>query len=112
MEANGTGLGEGVGDKNVSKEIEDESQVEGLKDEKDDTDGEAERAEEDDAIEMNEDMGGQLQYVPDAEYEQQEDDSEEQNDEDLDEQIGDLDAHDPSAVDEKLWGDETGPQDS
>ncbi|EED77198.1 predicted protein, partial [Postia placenta Mad-698-R] len=110
LEADGTGLGEGAGDRNVSKEIEDESQVEGLKDEGDDTDGEAERAE--DAIEMNEDMGGQLQDVPDAESEQQEDDSEEQNDEDLDEQIGDLDAHDPSAVDEKLWGDETGPQDS
>lgn len=56
LEVDGIGLGEGVGDKNVSKEIEDESQVEGFKDEGDDIDGEVERVE--DVIEMNEDMGG------------------------------------------------------
>ena len=59
----GTGLGEGTGEKNVSKEIEDESQVEGLQGEAD-ADEDVERAEEGDALEMSEDFGGKMQDVP------------------------------------------------
>ncbi|KAL1760476.1 hypothetical protein FB107DRAFT_202952 [Schizophyllum commune] len=106
----GMGVGEGAGAENVSKEIEDESQVEGLRgeeaqDERRDQGGD----EDDDAIEMNEDVGGALEDVPDkADDEAESDDEEEQ---DLDEKIEDLDKSDPAAVDEKLWGDEKGPED-
>ncbi|KAI0916947.1 hypothetical protein AcW2_007206 [Taiwanofungus camphoratus] len=108
----GAGLGEGVGNENVSKEIEDESQVEGLQGEKEMNDGEqAEKAEKDNAVEMSEDFGGEMQDVSDDEHEEEEQ-KDEGSEMDPEEQLGDLDALDPSTVDEKLWGDESGPQES
>ncbi|RPD62626.1 midasin [Lentinus tigrinus ALCF2SS1-7] len=109
-DAGGMGLGEGAGSENVSKEIEDESQVEGLQDEAGE-DEDVERAEEGNALEMSEDIGGKMQDVPDKEGDDEEGEEEEEGEE-PEEQIGDLDATDPSAVDEKLWGDESGPEDS
>ncbi|KZT67287.1 hypothetical protein DAEQUDRAFT_812985 [Daedalea quercina L-15889] len=109
LQADGTGLGEGSGTENVSKEIQDESQVEGLQDENEGVDEQVERAEEGNALEMSEDFGGQMQDVPEGEDENEREDGE--SDAEPEEQIGDLDASDPSAVDEKLWGDEAGPQD-
>ncbi|EMD40100.1 hypothetical protein CERSUDRAFT_122188 [Gelatoporia subvermispora B] len=107
-QVSGMGMGEGTGNENVSKEIEDESQVEGLQGENDANDEPVERAEEGDAIEMSEDIGGQMQDVEQGEEGEEDEEGSEQ---DHDEQIGDLDASDPSAVDEKLWGDESGPKD-
>ncbi|KAL1705188.1 hypothetical protein EV121DRAFT_279766 [Schizophyllum commune] len=106
----GMGVGEGAGAENVSKEIEDESQVEGLRgeeaqDERRDQGGD----EDNDAIEMNEDVGGALEDVPDKGDDDAESGDEEEQD--LDEKIEDLDKSDPAAVDEKLWGDEKGPED-
>ena len=109
-DAGGMGMGEGTGKENVSKEIEDESQVEGLQGEAGE-DEDIERAEEGDALEMSEDIGGKMQDVPDKEGEEEGDEDEKDDDEEPEEQVGDLDAMDPSAVDEKLWGDEGGPED-
>ena len=109
-DAGGMGMGEGTGKENVSKEIEDESQVEGLQGEAGE-DEDIERAEEGDALEMSEDIGGKMQDVPDKEGEEEGDDDEKDDDEEPEEQVGNLDAMDPSAVDEKLWGDEGGPED-
>ncbi|KAF7309703.1 Midasin [Mycena indigotica] len=106
----GVGLGSGDGTQNVSKEIEEESQVEGMKGDQDDQSPQDRNA-DDDAIEMSEDIGGDLEDIPDDEKEQEEP-SDKGSDVDPEEQLGDLDASDPSAVDEKLWGDEQGPQDS
>ncbi|KAI0769070.1 midasin [Trametes elegans] len=108
-DAGGVGLGEGTGKENVSKEIEDESQVEGLQGEAGE-DEDVERAEEGNALEMSEDIGGKMQDVEDTEGDENEEDEDEGESEDEpEEQLGDLDAADPSAVDEKLWGDESGP---
>ncbi|KAF5382460.1 hypothetical protein D9615_002742 [Tricholomella constricta] len=106
----GVGLGEGSGTENVSKEIEDESQVEGLKG--DDTQEREPRDDKDDAdaIEMGDDFGGEMEDVPDT-GSQDEAESDGESDVEPDEQLGDLDPSDPSAVDEKLWGDEKGPED-
>jgi len=110
--AEGVGLGEGVGMTNVSKEIEDESQVEGLKGD----DGEApdgqENGSDDNAIEMSEDIGGDMEDVPDDGDQEKDDDEQEQEQEGPDEQLGKLDAGDPNAVDEKLWGDESAEADT
>ena len=111
VQADGTGLGVGSGAENVSKEIQDESQVEGLQGEDEGVDEEVERAEEGNALEMSEDFGGQLQDVPDCD-DDDDDEGDDGSNVEPEEQIGDLDASDPSAVDEKLWGDESGPQDS
>ncbi|KAJ7156010.1 midasin nuclear AAA ATPase [Mycena crocata] len=108
----GMGLGAGQGSENVSKEIEEESQVEGLKGDDDEGADPQDRKDDDDAIEMNEDIGGSLEDVPEDEESQDDKDSDQGSDPDPEEQLGDLDASDPSAVDEKLWGDEEGPQNS
>ena len=110
-DAGGMGLGEGAGSENVSKEIEDESQVEGLQGEAGE-DEDVERAEEGNALEMSEDFGGKMQDVPEKEGDEEEGEEDEEEGEEPEEQVGDLDAADPSAVDEKLWGDESGPDDS
>ncbi|KAJ6585296.1 midasin nuclear AAA ATPase [Mycena capillaripes] len=107
----GMGLGAGEGSENVSKEIEEESQVEGLKGDDDEGKDPKDRNDDDDAIEMSEDIGGSLEDVPEDE-EQDEKDSDQGSEADPEEQLGDLDASDPAAVDEKLWGDEQGPEDS
>ena len=109
--AAGVGIGEGSGTENISKEIEDESQIEGLKGE----DGESKDNEADheggDAIEMDDDFGGKLEDVPDkgSDNEAESDDGSEPE---FDETLGELDDLDPTAVDEKMWGDEKGPEDS
>ncbi|KAH0831978.1 midasin [Lanmaoa asiatica] len=109
-ELGGTGLGKGTGNENVSKEIEDESQVEGLQGE-DDDDGEIQREkgkDEENTIEMSEDFGGEMEDVPETEEGDENEEAEEDGEERPDEQLGELDMSDPAAVDEKLWGDEGG----
>lgn len=106
--SDGLGLGEGSGKENVSKEIEDESQVEGLQGEdQDDQPQDRGKDEKEDALEMAQDFGGDLEDVPDDGSEDEEDSgSDEGSDVDPEERMEDLDPLDPNAVDEKLWGDE------
>jgi midasin len=106
----GVGFGEGAGNENVSKEIEDESQVEGLKDEG----GESNRRDkskenDDDAIEMGDDFQGELENIPENDSEEERPTDEEGDG--PEETLDNLDVGDPDTVDEKLWGDEAGPQD-
>ncbi|KAF7294417.1 Midasin [Mycena kentingensis (nom. inval.)] len=113
--SDGVGLGSGEGTQNASKEIEEESQVEGLKgDDKEDSAPPPEQSAEDDAIEMSEDIGGELEDMPEdgKDEGEEDDDDDEASNADPEEHLGDLNASDPSAVDEKLWGDEKGPDDS
>ncbi|KAF9013326.1 hypothetical protein BDQ17DRAFT_1419481 [Cyathus striatus] len=107
----GTGLGEGSGNENVSKEIEDESQVEGLQDEGVNQ-GTEKPDNEDDAIEMSEEFAGDLEDVPDDGSDNEDDDSDAESEGPPEERIEKLDASDPGTVDEKLWGDEKGPDGS
>ncbi|KAF9454871.1 midasin [Macrolepiota fuliginosa MF-IS2] len=110
--ADGTGLGEGSGTENISKEIEDESQVEGLKDENEGNQEQSKDNRDDNAVEMSEDFGGTLEDVPGDESQEEGDKSDGESESDPEERIDDLDSTDPSALDEKIWGDESGPQDS
>jgi midasin len=108
-DAAGIGLGEGSGTENVSKEIEDESQVEGIQGNEDGANDPRDDTTDDNTIEMSEDFSGALEDVPEngSENDSQ---SDEESEAEPEEQLGDLDASDPTAVDEKLWGDEPGPQ--
>ena len=103
----GVGMGTGKGDKNVSKEIEGEEQVEGLENEADiDEKGDAPDGtnEKDDYVDMSEDFGGRTENLS-----QEEDDYDEQQDkegddnEDVQEELGNVDPLDPMAVDDKFW---------
>ena len=110
--ADGVGLGEAVGLQNASKEIEDESQVEGLKGEEGADRGHDGSNEDEEAIEMSQDIGGEMEDVPEESAKDEDSGSEDKSETDPEERLGKLDASDPSAVDEKLWGNETGPDNS
>ena len=106
--ADGVGMGEGTGKENVSEEIKEESQVEGLEDAGKEGDTEREKDGDDKAIEMSQDIGGELE---DVEGQDEGEESDESGDEsELEDRADDLDANDPNAVDEKLWGDEQGKE--
>jgi midasin len=109
--AGGVGFGEGIGNENVSKEIEDESQVEGLKDEGGESNrrGDESKENDDDAIEIGDDFQGELENIPESGSEEERPTDE--NEEGPEETLDNLDVGDPDTVDEKLWGDEAGPQD-
>ncbi|KAJ3272914.1 hypothetical protein HDV01_005111 [Terramyces sp. JEL0728] len=102
----GMGIGEGEGKKDVSDEIENEDQVEGLKNDADKAPpaDKNEMKEEDDAIEMENDFDGVLEDV--SEDENQDQQEEEDEKEEHDEQMGNLDDDLADVVDEKMWGDE------
>lgn len=105
----GTGMADGQGATNVSKDIEDESQVEGLEGEVDKKEEKPEEKEgDDDAVEMSMDFDGEMEDRGDGDKEDDEDgdDSDSESQADPDEQIADVDPLDPSSVDEKFWGDE------
>ncbi|KAF5380682.1 hypothetical protein D9757_007075 [Collybiopsis confluens] len=106
--SDGVGLGEGSGAKDASKDIQEESQVEGLQGEETSTNPQDEK--DADAIEMSQDFGAEMEDVLDDD-ESQDEDSDEGSHMDTEERIADLDASDPAAVDEKFWGDEKDPQD-
>lgn len=108
--SDGVGLGEGSGTNNVSKEIEEESQVEGLQGDEPES-AEPRDDKDDDAIEMSEDFGGEISMEDVPDDGKDEEGSDNESNADPEEQIGDLDDSDPAAVDEKCWGDEKGPDD-
>ncbi|KAL4259301.1 Midasin, partial [Pleurotus pulmonarius] len=106
----GVGMGEGTGTENVSKEIDEEHQVEGLQGDESNDAEQRDTSDDPNAIEMSEDIGGEMEDVPDTGSQDGDEGSDgDDSKEELDEQIGQLDKSDPSAVDEKLWGDEEGP---
>ncbi|GAA5872063.1 hypothetical protein JCM8547_003087 [Rhodosporidiobolus lusitaniae] len=112
----GTGMAEGTGAKNVSNEIEDESQLEGLQSDvpQDKKEDEQEEEGDDDAVEMQGDFEGEMQDRGDGEKEEKEDgeSEDEEEQEEPEEQVGDVDPLDPSSVDEKFWGDDEPPSES
>lgn len=102
----GTGMGAGTGDKNVSKEIEEESQVEGLQGEQEEEQNEGQDKDDndDDAVSMDDDFEGALGDAKEGEDDGE--GSEGEDEDDRDDHVGDVDPLDPGAVDEKFWGDD------
>ncbi|KAJ3564860.1 hypothetical protein NP233_g8015 [Leucocoprinus birnbaumii] len=103
--------GDGEGD--ALEAADGNGQVEGLKGE-DEGNQERNKDEGDDnAVEMSEDFGGALEDVPDDGAQDDKDDqSEGESETDPEERMEDLDPTDPSALDEKMWGDESGPKET
>ena len=97
----GTGLGEGEGAEDISKNIEDDESLSEIAQGGEKTKGE-EIEDREDAVDMDHDeLEGQTGDVSDK----AENDGSASGDEeaDVDEETGDIDDLDPSAVDEKLW---------
>ena len=105
--ADGVGIGEGTGKENVSEEIKEESQVEGLQD-AEEGDARGEKDGDNEAIEMSQDISGEFQDVEGQD--EGEEDDESGDEPEVEDKAEDLDANDPNAVDEKLWGDEHGKE--
>lgn len=103
--AEGTGMGEGAGAENISNQIEDEAQVEGLQGEEESKEKGDKNEDENEAIEMSEDFAGEMEDVSDGEDGEEE--SKSGSEADPEERIDDLDSTDPGVVDEKLWNDES-----
>ncbi|KAK3943064.1 hypothetical protein QBC46DRAFT_282877 [Diplogelasinospora grovesii] len=103
----GTGLGEGEGAEDISKDIQPDEDLSELAQDPQNNqkkeDGEME--DEKDAVDMgNEDMEGDLGSVAGDDEEDDKDKSgDEEEENDMDEEAGDVDDLDPTAVDEKMW---------
>ncbi|BGP48616.1 AAA ATPase midasin [Rhodotorula kratochvilovae] len=112
----GTGMAEGTGAKNVSNEIEDESQLEGLQSDVPQEKREDEQPQdegEDDAVEMQQDFDGDLEDRGDgAKEDGDEGESDDEEEAEPEDQVADVDPLDPSSVDEKFWGDDEPPQEN
>ncbi|ETI28556.1 hypothetical protein G647_01006 [Cladophialophora carrionii CBS 160.54] len=106
----GTGLGEGEGAEDISKDVQDDDDLSELAQagQKEERGDEMEHAE--DAVDMgNEDLEGEMGDMDDkaSDDENGEDRSgdEDEDEKDVDEEAGSVDDLDPDAVDEKMWDD-------
>ncbi|KAF8466620.1 hypothetical protein BDZ91DRAFT_848756 [Kalaharituber pfeilii] len=107
----GTGLGEGEGMENISKDVGADEDMSELAQEKNkDQDGK-EVEDEKDAVDIEEDMEGEEGDMQEKEDRGGQEDGDEKEDEEgeMDEETGAVDELDPTAVDEKLW-DEKGEE--
>lgn len=100
----GTGLGDGEGAEDISKDIQPDEDLSELAQEPN-KEKEGDIEDQEDAVNMDhEEMEGDLgSAAGDDEDEQEKKDGEEEEDNDIDEETGDVDDLDPTAVDEKMW---------
>ena len=101
----GTGMGEGRGEKDVTDEIEDEEQLLGLRDDAPRAD-EGERPPPENAesgLEMQGEFDGDLQDVEGKSEDGDDEEDAKDEDEELDREMGDA-GPESTVVDEKLWG--------
>lgn len=102
----GTGLGDGEGAEDISKDIQADEDLSELAQEANKEKNE-EMQDEKDAVDMaDEELEGDMNSVDGAEEEEdksQKGDEEEEEENDMDEEAGDVDDLDPTAVDEKMW---------
>ena len=105
----GTGLGDGEGAEDISKDVQPEEDLSELAQEANkDRDGDME--DEKEAVDMGEDdLEGEMGSVAGADDDEEGSGSgeDDEKDDEMDEETGDVDDLDPTAVDEKMWdGDE------
>ncbi|KAM5447036.1 AAA ATPase midasin [Microsporum audouinii] len=100
----GTGLGDGEGAEDISKEVQDDEDLSELAQQKQE-DGDKEDIEgTEDAVNMdNEELEGQEADFSKEDEDEEKGESGEEDANDLDEEVGSVDGWDPSAVDEKMW---------
>lgn len=99
----GTGLGEGVGAEDISKDVQDDEDLSELAQQREREDKRETSEDQKDAVNMDQDdLEGEMGEVSDRSEEEDGSDSDgELND--LDEETAEVDDLDPTAVDEKIW---------
>lgn len=100
----GTGLGDGEGAEDISKDIQPDEDLSELAQEPN-KEKEGDIEDQEDAVNMDhEEMEGDMgSAAGEEEDEQEKKDGEEDEENDIDEETGDVDDLDPTAVDEKMW---------
>ena len=100
----GTGLGEGEGAEDISKDIKDDEDLSELAQEGAGKDDKEELEDEKDAVDMGADeLEGEMGDAEEQSDQGDDDDRSDKSGEDMDEETGPVDDLDPSAVDEKTW---------
>ncbi|KAK5806079.1 hypothetical protein VI817_000337 [Penicillium citrinum] len=102
----GTGLGDGEGAEDISKDIGDDEDLSELaqQSKKEDADDDEEMDDSKDAVNMDqEEMEGETGDHKDEDEDEKKDDKDEEGEDDIDEEVGSVDDLDSGAVDEKLW---------
>ncbi|RPB22298.1 midasin [Terfezia boudieri ATCC MYA-4762] len=109
----GIGLGEGEGIEDISKDVGADEDLSEVAQEKNKEAGGKDIENEEGAVDIDDEMEGQLRDMQEKENEDDHNEGEEKEDEEneMDEETGEVDELDPTAVDEKLW-DEKGGKDS
>ncbi|KAK8430364.1 hypothetical protein IWX49DRAFT_527495 [Phyllosticta citricarpa] len=107
----GTGLGEGEGAEDISKDIGEDEDMTELAQDKGEKQDERDIEDEQDAVDMGDDeMEGQMGDKPEKEDEEGDDEKEGEEEDEMEEETGEVDDLGPSTVDEKMW-DEGGDED-
>ncbi|KAG8531461.1 uncharacterized protein KY384_003090 [Bacidia gigantensis] len=100
----GTGLGEGQGTEDISGDIQDDEDLSDLAQQHQEEQNGHRSEQNASAVDMNhDDLEGETDAVSDEETGSEIEDGSETDEGELDEQRGEVDELDPSAVDEKLW---------
>ncbi|KAL8705370.1 MAG: hypothetical protein Q9201_001526, partial [Fulgogasparrea decipioides] len=100
----GTGLGEGEGAENISKDIQDDEDLSELAQGGPKSREGEEIADQKDAVNMDqEDLEGEMESNQEKDENKEEASQAGSGEEDIDEQRGDVDDLDPNAIDEKFW---------
>lgn len=98
----GTGLGEGEGAEDISKDVQNDEDLTELAQSTEKSKENEDIEEQEDAVDMDhDDLEGETRDFSDKDEDDGSANEGEEND--IDEEIGDVDDLDPSAVDEKLW---------
>ncbi|OCL14238.1 midasin [Glonium stellatum] len=101
----GTGLGEGEGAEDISKDIQDDEDLTELAQQPDEKGDKEDIEDEKDAVDMDgEEMEGEMADAAD-EGDDEESGSQKDGDDDIDSEAGDVNDLGPSTVDEKMWDD-------
>ena len=110
----GVGMADGKGIEDVSNEMENETQVEGLQNENQDKPQSKDKNDDDDrpkdddnnGIDMEQDFDGELQDFKDQEPEKKKKDDSDSEDEieDIDREMSDIDFNKSQIIDERMWG--------
>ncbi|OQD75534.1 hypothetical protein PENDEC_c007G04111 [Penicillium decumbens] len=100
----GTGLGEGEGAEDISKDIGDDEDLSELAQQQNKEDTNEEMDDSADAVNMDqEELEGESGEHKEKEDEEDKDESGDEGEDDIDEEVGSVDGLDSGAVDEKLW---------
>jgi midasin len=99
----GTGLGDGEGAEDISKDIADDEDLSELAQEPNKKQDDEEIEDEKDAVEMQDEMEGEMGDISDKGEDEEKNSGDEESGDEMDEEVGDVGDLDPTAVDERLW---------